>query len=112
MGLSDRIQRRAARESEPVSPATAPAAPGSSPTVASAPPVPSAVPVPSSAIPRSALPVSALPRHRQRQVYDPLADVRRRAHEALLELLGPRLYETASSDDELERQVREALPEV
>jgi pilus assembly protein CpaF len=54
----------------------------------------------------------AVGRRRQRQVYDPLADVRRRAHQALLDLLGPRLYDTARGDDELERQVREVLPEV
>jgi pilus assembly protein CpaF len=51
-------------------------------------------------------------RRRQRQVYDPLADVRRRAHQALLDLLGPRLYDTAGGDAELERRVREVLPEV
>jgi pilus assembly protein CpaF len=54
----------------------------------------------------------AVGRRRQRQVYDPLADVRRRAHQALLDMLGPRLYDTARGDDELERQVREVLPDV
>jgi pilus assembly protein CpaF len=50
--------------------------------------------------------------HRPRHTYDPLAEVRRRAHQALLDLLGPRLYEMAATDEDLERQVKEALPEV
>jgi pilus assembly protein CpaF len=66
--------------------------------------------------PVSALPVSAGPagpgRRGHRKTYDPLADVRRRAHQALLDLLGPQLYETVNSDEELERKVREALPDV
>ncbi|MEV0267321.1 CpaF family protein [Hamadaea sp. NPDC050747] len=67
-----------------------------------------------------AAPVSSVPvtsvlsnvRRNHRRAYDPLAAVRRRAHEALLELLGPQLYETVNDDDELARRVREALPEV
>lgn len=51
-------------------------------------------------------------RRAHRRAYDPLADVRRRAHEALLELLGPQLYETVGDDNDLERRVREALPDV
>src|SRR5207244_13413371 len=42
----------------------------------------------------------------------PLARVRRRAHDALLELLGPQLYELAESDEDLVRPILEALPEV
>jgi pilus assembly protein CpaF len=77
--------------------------------------------VPASATPASAMPASAMPasgspgrrgRHSTRHTYDPLANVRRRAHQALLDLLGPKLYDTVSSDEDLERQVREALPEV
>src|SRR5690606_5458572 len=45
-----------------------------------------------------------------RQTYDPLADVRRRAHQALLEQIGPQMYEAGADDAELERLVREALP--
>jgi pilus assembly protein CpaF len=70
--------------------------------------------------PAYAQPVSSVPftsvlsnvRRNHRRPYDPLAAVRRRAHEALLDLLGPQLYETVSDDEELERRVREALPEV
>jgi pilus assembly protein CpaF len=72
--------------------------------------------LPASGMPASGLPVSALPgrrgQHRHRRTYDPLADVRRRAHQALLDLLGPRLYDVVTSDEDLERQVREALPDV
>ncbi len=67
-----------------------------------------------SAIPLSALPVSGLGvgRRNSRRAYDPLAAVRKRAHLALLELLGPQLYDTVSDDAELEKRVREALPGV
>ncbi|WP_027342884.1 CpaF family protein [Hamadaea tsunoensis] len=63
----------------------------------------------------SAIPVTSVvsnARRNTRRAYDPLANVRRRAHEALLELLGPQLYDTVDDDDELARRVREALPEV
>ncbi len=65
--------------------------------------------------PVSALPVSgglAVGRRNSRRAYDPLAAVRKRAHAALLDLLGPQLYETVSDDRELEKRVREALPGV
>ncbi|NUO60569.1 MAG: CpaF family protein [Hamadaea sp.] len=65
--------------------------------------------------PVSAVPVSSTvmnSRRNHRRAYDPLAAVRRRAHEALLELLGPQLYEVSADDEELARRVREALPEV
>ena len=67
------------------------------------------------ASPVSAMPVSgglAVGRRNSRRAYDPLAAVRKRAHAALLELLGPQLYETVSDDRELEKRVREALPGV
>jgi pilus assembly protein CpaF len=67
------------------------------------------------AMPISAVPVTSVlsnSRRNHRRAYDPLAAVRRRAHEALLELLGPQLYETVSDDEELARRVREALPDV
>ncbi|GAA1635735.1 CpaF family protein [Catellatospora bangladeshensis] len=65
-------------------------------------------------MPVSAVPVSAIQfgRRNTRRAYDPLAAVRKRAHQALLELLGPQLYDTVSDDAELERRVRESLPEV
>ncbi len=66
-------------------------------------------------VPVSAVPVTSVlsnSRRNSRRAYDPLAAVRRRAHEALLELLGPQLYETVTDDEELARRVRESLPEV
>jgi pilus assembly protein CpaF len=66
-------------------------------------------------VPVSAVPVTSVlsnSRRNSRRAYDPLAAVRRRAHEALLELLGPQLYETVTDDEELARKVRETLPEV
>lgn len=66
------------------------------------------------AAPVSAMPVSAIQfgRRNTRRAYDPLAAVRKRAHQALLELLGPQLYDTVADDAELERRVRDSLPEV
>jgi pilus assembly protein CpaF len=72
------------------------------------------------ALPVSAIPVSAISvtgagyiRGRNgRRVYDPLAQVRRRAHQALLELLGPQLYDMAGNDEDLARRIHEALPAV
>jgi pilus assembly protein CpaF len=66
------------------------------------------------AMPVSAIPVSSaqFSRRNTRRAYDPLAGVRKRAHLALLDLLGPQLYDTVSNDAELERRVRESLPGV
>ena len=66
---------------------------------------------PVSAVPVSG-PAGGFGRRSTRRAYDPLAGVRRRAHQALLELLGPQLYETVGNDEDLERRVRETLPEV
>jgi pilus assembly protein CpaF len=71
-------------------------------------------------VPVSAIPVSALSvtgagfgvRAGGRRVYDPLAPVRRRAHQALLALLGPQLYDLAGNDENLTRRIHEALPAV
>jgi pilus assembly protein CpaF len=79
---------------------------------------------PVTAIPVTAVPVTAFPttsivpssgggafsRRNGRRTYDPLADVRRRAHAALLEQLGPQMYDSDDEVDDLERRVREALP--
>ena len=82
-------------------------------------------PYPVTAIPVTAVPTTSFPtsgssssvspaagfaRRNVRQTYDPLADVRRRAHQALLEQLGPQMYENGDADDDLERRVRDALP--
>lgn len=66
------------------------------------------------AAPISSVPVSGFgaSRRTSRRAYDPLAAVRKRAHQGLLEQLGPQLYETVSDDTELERRVRELLPSV
>ena len=63
-------------------------------------------------VPANPSPPTSVGRRSGRQVYDPLADVRRRAHHALLAMLGPRLYDPTGGDEELERRVREALPGV
>jgi pilus assembly protein CpaF len=70
---------------------------------------------PISAAPVSAISVSSVTgfaRRNTRRAYDPLAPTRRRAHEALLAMLGPQLYELAGNDDDLNRRIREVLPEV
>jgi pilus assembly protein CpaF len=76
---------------------------------------------PTTAVPATSVPVSSFSvssaaggfaRRNPRRAYDPLAQVRQRAHEALLELLGPQLYDVAHNDDDLVRRVREALPDV
>src|SRR6476469_6496610 len=71
---------------------------------------------PVSAIPVSAPVMTGAPsgfsRRSTRRAYDPLAPVRRRAHQVLLDLLGPQLYELTSNEDELARRVREVLPGV
>ncbi|GAB7041286.1 MULTISPECIES: CpaF family protein [Catenuloplanes] len=82
-------------------------------------------PYPATAIPVTAVPSTNFPfsgasvstsatgafgRRNARRAYDPLAEVRRRAHGALLEQLGPQMYEAGADEEELERRVREALP--
>ncbi|MFC6410983.1 hypothetical protein [Planobispora longispora] len=43
---------------------------------------------------------------------DPLAEVRRRVHQALLDVLGPQMYADVGGDDDLRRRVRETIGEV
>jgi pilus assembly protein CpaF len=43
---------------------------------------------------------------------DPLADIKRRVHERLLETLGPQLYDARMGADELEKRVRHTLQDV
>jgi pilus assembly protein CpaF len=119
MSLSDRLGARTSGEGatlhERFNARRNDAAEGSAVSGAPASGVP-ASPAPASSVPASSLPASSVPgrrgRHAPRNTYDPLAEVRRRAHRALLELLGPRLYDTMESDDDLEKQVRDALPDV
>jgi pilus assembly protein CpaF len=49
--------------------------------------------------------------HRQRHV-DPFADVKRAVHQALLDNLGPTLYDARMTQPELETKVRQTLQEV
>ena len=49
---------------------------------------------------------------RPRGVADPLADLRRRIHQALVKALGPALYDQSLSESQLEEQVRGKLTEV
>ena len=53
---------------------------------------------------------SALPR--QRRAEDPFADLKRQVHQALLETLGPKLYDARMTASELESRVRQTLQEV
>jgi pilus assembly protein CpaF len=53
----------------------------------------------------------AVTRHRQRHV-DPFAEVKRAVHQALLDSLGPTLYDARMTQSELETKVRHTLQEV
>ena len=53
---------------------------------------------------------SAAPR--QRKPSDPFADLKRTVHQALLDNLGPKLYDSRLTQSELEQKVRQALHEV
>jgi pilus assembly protein CpaF len=61
--------------------------------------------------PGAARPQHGVPRHAARQA-DPFAGVRRSVHDALLETLGPRLYDAHLSERELELRVTDALQTV
>jgi pilus assembly protein CpaF len=50
-------------------------------------------------------------RHSRRKI-DPFADLKRTVHQALLEALGPKLYDVTMTQGELESQVRATLQEV
>jgi pilus assembly protein CpaF len=54
---------------------------------------------------------SAVTRHRSRHV-DPFGDLKRTVHQALLESLGPTLYDARMTQSELETKVRHTLQEV
>jgi pilus assembly protein CpaF len=51
-------------------------------------------------------------RQRARRVRDPFADVKKAVHEALLETLGPQLYDARMTQSELESRVRATLVDV
>src|SRR5256885_7786089 len=44
-----------------------------------------------------------------RQVGDPIAEVRKRVHKALLDQLGPKLYDEVGNDDDLAKRVAESV---
>jgi pilus assembly protein CpaF len=44
-----------------------------------------------------------------RQVGDPIAEVRKRVHRALLDMLGPKLYEEVGGDEDLAKRVQESV---
>jgi pilus assembly protein CpaF len=44
-----------------------------------------------------------------RAIGDPVAEVRKRVHRSLLEILGPKLYDDIGGDDDLARRVRETI---
>src|SRR5919199_1170018 len=44
-----------------------------------------------------------------RQVGDPVAEVRKRVHRALLDMLGPKLYEEVGGDEDLAKRVQESV---
>ena len=54
-------------------------------------------------------PTASPPRH---LIVDPLADIKRRVHESLLELLGPTLYDAQMDERELANRVRQTLQTV
>jgi pilus assembly protein CpaF len=60
---------------------------------------------------QTARPQHGAPRHARRRA-DPFAEVRRSVHDALLETLGPRLYDAHLSEGELEQRVTETLQTV
>ena len=95
MSLSDRLGR-----------VPAPSVPEGGPAYTEAPTAPvSAIPIPVTG-------AGYIRGRNGRRVYDPLAPVRRRAHQALLELLGPQLYDVAGNDEDLSRRIHDALPAV
>jgi pilus assembly protein CpaF len=110
MSLSERLGR--ALNYDPVDPDVASqvtAIPANGPTSG----------IPATAVPATAVPISsfsvsgsAFARRNPRRPYDPLAQVRHRAHQALLEMLGPQLYDVSGNDEDLLRRIREALPDV
>jgi pilus assembly protein CpaF len=60
---------------------------------------------------QNARPQHGTPRHARRRA-DPFAGVRRSVHDALLETLGPRLYDAHLTEGELEQRVTETLQTV
>ncbi|GGL47017.1 CpaF family protein [Planomonospora parontospora] len=62
--------------------------------------------------PRNGRDGTGTPAQAQAGPEDPLAQVRRRAHQALLDVLGPQMYADMGDDDDLRRRVRETIGEV
>src|SRR2546423_1056935 len=101
MGLSDRLSDRYShRTPGRHSTDPTPAEPEENPTAAA----------PDAAVPVRQRQASFERYHASaRSVGDPIAEVRKRIHRSLLEILGPKLYEESGSDEDLARRVRETV---
>ena len=98
MNLADRLSTRAKNPSVGL--------PAEAPAVAEAQPSTDAQPT---AKPAAATTAAA---GRRRAPVDPFLDIKSRVHDALLERLGPSLYDAQMTETELESRVRETLGEV
>ena len=108
MSLTERLARARADRASGTVPPPPTAAPGG-------PPAPAGPPgsVPGSRREARATFAAAQTRQAGRQAAeDQTADVKRQVHQALLETLGPRLYDARLTPAELEQQVRQTLQEV
>lgn len=100
MNLADRLSARSKRPDENSPAPKAPDSPPAEPTVPAAPrTVQSRVITPATA-------------GRRRAPADPFLEIKRRVHDALLELLGPSLYDAKMGEAELDSRVRQTLGQV
>src|SRR5687768_4443184 len=100
MNLADRLSARSKRPDEN-SPDTQ--TPGSTPAEPTAPAAPRTFQS------RVVTPANA---GRRRAPADPFLEIKRRVHDALLELLGPSLYDAKMDEAELDSRVRQTLGQV
>lgn len=100
MNLADRLSARSKRPDENSPGPKAPDSTPAEPTVPAAPrPLQSRVTTPATA-------------GRRRAPADPFLEIKRRVHDALLELLGPSLYDAKMGEAELDSRVRQTLGQV
>ena len=100
MNLADRLSARSKRPDENSS---GPKAPDSTPAEPTAPAAPRTFQS------RMSTPATA---GRRRAPADPFLEIKRRVHDALLELLGPSLYDAKMGEAELDSRVRQTLGQV
>lgn len=100
MNLADRLSARSKRPDEISS---SPKAPDSTPAEPTAPAAPRTFQS------RMSTPTTA---GRRRAPADPFLEIKRRVHDALLELLGPSLYDAKMGEAELDSRVRQTLGQV